>query len=123
MRKYVCNEAGCRELLDAPGRCGKHARRGGLDYSKMKRTNEGLYNTWAWRKLRKAKREETGYCELCGAEDERLDVHHRVAPRGDKGLFYDYNNLVCLCRDCHNDITRAEGVERRRREREASDEC
>jgi 5-methylcytosine-specific restriction endonuclease McrA len=82
----------------------------------MKRANEGLYNTWEWKKLRK--REETGYCEQCGREDERLDVHHRVPPRGDRELFYDYNNLVSLCRDCHNVITRIESAERRRRDKE-----
>lgn len=118
MRKYICNEPGCGELLDSPGRCAAHRRVVGLNYSKMKRTNAGLYNTAAWRKLRKLKREETPYCEICGREAEQLDVHHRVPPRGNNELFYDYTNLVTLCRDCHNYITRQETAARRRREKE-----
>jgi 5-methylcytosine-specific restriction protein A len=122
MRKYLCNEAGCGELLEKPGRCAKHRLAEGVDYRKMKRANEGLYNTWEWKKLRERKRGETGYCERCGREGERLDAHHRVAPRGDRELFYDYTNLVALCRDCHNVITRIESAERRRERKEREKE-
>jgi 5-methylcytosine-specific restriction endonuclease McrA len=114
MRKYLCNEPGCGELLDAPGRCARHRRAAGIDYSKMKRSNEGMYNTAAWRKLRKLKLEDSPRCEMCGRADGRLEAHHRVPPRGDGGLFFELENLMTLCAECHGYITRAESAERRR---------
>ena len=41
-------------------------------------------------------------CELCYARDTKLDVHHIVPI--EKGGTDDQDNLICLCRHCHQTI-------------------
>lgn len=53
-----------------------------------------------------------GYrCQSCGRVDwsGRLHAHHVVPHRGDPELFFNINNIVCMCEDCHN--TEARQVE------------
>ena len=40
-------------------------------------------------------------CQMCGAKDKPLHVHHLVYKKGLKPWEYDELNLVTLCEDCH----------------------
>lgn len=68
------------------------------------------YSSKQWRRLREYKIADCPICYDCalnGITKAAVDVHHRI-PFGwfdieaDKWTaLLDYNNLVCLCRDCH----------------------
>lgn len=55
-----------------------------------------------WRAVRKEAKERTGYtCERCGKRPEKaraLDVHHKDGNRQNNTP----DNLIVLCRSCHN---------------------
>jgi len=59
-----------------------------VPFQNATRSNDGIYNTIRWRKLRKKILSEIPYCIKCGAAG-KLEVHHRIAPRGDVELFYE----------------------------------
>jgi 5-methylcytosine-specific restriction endonuclease McrA len=76
------------------------------------RYNESLYNTTAWRKLRKEVLKEQPVCTKCGA-DTKLEVHHIIPPRGNEELFFDRDNCVTVCQSCHRILTSKEIRERK----------
>lgn len=50
-------------------------------------------------------------CRKCGrteADTSRLVADHIVPHRGDERLFWDENNLQCLCKNCHDSVKQAE---------------
>jgi hypothetical protein len=50
-------------------------------------------------KLRKMIRDrDNNTCQVCGREEQNLDVHHKNANKYDNSL----ENLVALCRGCHS---------------------
>lgn len=67
-----------------------------------------FYNSAEWKKLRNQKFfDADGLCELCkekGIIREGIDVHHLVEISKDWSKRLDYDNLVLLCKDCHNKI-------------------
>jgi 5-methylcytosine-specific restriction endonuclease McrA len=77
------------------------------------RSNETLYNTSKWRKLRKRKLSEQSFCSKCGSQDN-LHIHHRIPPLGDMELFFEYENLDVLCGKCHRIETNKEILYRRK---------
>jgi len=104
----ICNEAGCNALIDSGSTyCQKHIKAPRVPFQNATRSNDGLYNTTRWRKLRKKILSETPYCIRCGA-DSGLEIHHKVAPRGDVELFYEESNCVPVCRACHRRFTARE---------------
>jgi 5-methylcytosine-specific restriction endonuclease McrA len=77
------------------------------------RANTELYNTAEWRQLRQETLFKHPFCEVCGSE-ENLQVHHKQAPRGNKELFFNPDNLMVVCADCHRKITANEIRERKK---------
>jgi len=78
-----------------------------------------LYNSSAWRKLRALViRRDEGRCALCGSA-EQLVVDHIVPHRGNEELFYDADNLITLCKVCHDHKTRQEIIQRKKAEAKA----
>lgn len=71
------------------------------------RSNQGSYQTAEWRDLRNKIIRRSGACRSCGATDS-LQVHHIIPPRGNRELFYDENNLIVLCAQCHRYETQKE---------------
>ena len=71
-----------------------------------------IYNSERWRKLRAWKFACNPLCELCQQEDRTVpeDVHHTVSfmstddPVQRVALAYDFNNLMSLCKQCHQRI-------------------
>lgn len=64
------------------------------------------YKTAAWRRLRwKVLRRDLFLCQMCGvlaaAKGEAV-ADHKTPHRGDEALFWDENNLQCLCKTCHD---------------------
>ncbi|MDR1957164.1 MAG: HNH endonuclease [Treponema sp.] len=123
MKRYLCRAAGCRELLDAPGYCPRHIppkREDRPAFVNATRPNAHLYNSVAWRQLKRRKLAETPGCSRCGVsrrDGVRLEVHHIRPPRGDETLFFDPDNLTVVCPACHKVITAQEIARRKRRNR------
>ena len=70
-----------------------------------------LYNDNQWKRLRKAKLQRNPVCERClktGHVSQATVVHHRVAHKGDRILFYDINNLESLCKPHHDGDAQSE---------------
>ena len=69
---------------------------------------DNFYQTKEWKLLRNQKYyDANGLCELCkkkGIIREGIDVHHLVEISKDWSKRLDYDNLVLLCKDCHNAI-------------------
>jgi 5-methylcytosine-specific restriction endonuclease McrA len=117
MRKKICCYPGCNCLIDNNERyCNKHLiKTEDKPFQNAKRSNEGLYNTSQWRKLRCQVLKEQPYCFYCGVNinETRLSVHHLLPPRGDEFYFFERSNLVSICGSCHNKITNKEIQERK----------
>lgn len=65
---------------------------------------KNFYNSKAWKDLRAYKfSEANGLCEKCGKITSGKDVHHKIPIEKDWNLRLDYNNLILLCKDCHNE--------------------
>jgi thymidylate synthase (FAD) len=43
-------------------------------------------------------------CQQCGCTGKELHAHHLVPVFADESLAYEFNNLVSLCKDCHEYI-------------------
>lgn len=55
-----------------------------------------------WQRLQSQIRERDNYkCQLCGATDSFLHVHHLYYSPGAKVWEYDQEALTTLCEDCH----------------------
>lgn len=108
--KKRCGWKGCKRLVPdgKNSYCSEHreeylqgfrdrARQG--DYSR-------LYSTANWKRLRKVQLAMNPICWRCGKVGGVVD--HRQPHRGDPNQFYDSNNLVTLCKPCHDQVTRLE---------------
>ncbi|HET8886803.1 MAG TPA: HNH endonuclease signature motif containing protein [Salinimicrobium sp.] len=66
--------------------------------------NQKFYNSWAWRKVRKAYIDKQPLCEKCIEEDKTVAaafVDH-IQRIEDGGAKLDEANLQSLCKHCHN---------------------
>ncbi|WP_321425030.1 HNH endonuclease signature motif containing protein [uncultured Bacteroides sp.] len=72
------------------------------------------YNNTRWRKLRLQKLQDQPLCEECLKNGEKVtaavDIHHIISFMSTDNeelkyqLFYDYSNLMSLCKECHQKI-------------------
>lgn len=64
------------------------------------------YKTARWQKLRWAiLTRDLFTCRMCRrvvADTSQLVADHKVPHRGDERLFWDPNNIQCLCKPCHD---------------------
>jgi len=75
------------------------------------------YHTARWKRLRKQCFERDLFtCQECGrveADTSKLIGDHRLRHGGNPALFWDLNNIQCLCKACHDGAKqRAEIAER-----------
>lgn len=72
-----------------------------------------IYNSERWRKLRAWKFACNPLCEMCLKESRTVpaeDIHHIISFMSTantvqrKLLAYDYDNLVSLCKQCHQKV-------------------
>jgi 5-methylcytosine-specific restriction protein A len=83
------------------------------DGDAKRKERQRIYDTARWRSLRAAYLMEHPLCERC-KENGRIksaeDVHHRRTFVGiadfseQKAVAYDYENLMAVCRQCHNEL-------------------
>jgi 5-methylcytosine-specific restriction endonuclease McrA len=71
------------------------------------------YNLARWKRLRwDVLVRDLFTCQMCGhieANTSLLVGDHKIAHRGDPDLFWDIDNVQCLCKACHDtDKQRAE---------------
>lgn len=110
--RKMCNHPCCtRYAVEGTRYCVEHQSDGARDreWYKNAKTFKEQYNSNAWRKLRREKLTTNPYCEVCG--EAATEVHHIVAPRGNEELLLDKDNLMSLCRSCHEKITKREHKE------------
>jgi len=64
------------------------------------------YKTARWQRLRWQVLVRDGFtCRFCNvieAQTARLVADHIIAHRGDEALFWNADNLQCLCKACHD---------------------
>lgn len=72
-----------------------------------------IYNSRRWQHLRRLKFINNPLCELCaekGLITPAEDIHHVISfmstedPVRRRWLAYDYDNLMSLCKKCHQNI-------------------
>lgn len=72
-----------------------------------------IYNSERWRRLRAWKFACNPLCEMCLKENKIIpaeDVHHITSfmstdnPEHRNYLAYDYDNLMSLCKQCHQNV-------------------
>ena len=95
----------------ACSRCGKiHSTKYkcnvGRTYTGGKERN--LRSSYAWTRKSKEIREKALYlCEVCKDRGilthKGLEVHHIIKVREDVGLYLENSNLICLCKEHHED--------------------
>lgn len=107
--KKPCTKVGCTNLTsDGTSRCEHHkvverTRTRNNDYTSM-------YN-YQWKKIRARFLKENPLCVYCMREGrvEPANVVDHIKPhKGDKELFFDYDNYQSLCYSCHNRKTAKE---------------
>ena len=109
---HACKWPGCPEITPERGHCPRHAKRGEQLAGERDRRQRDpevrkLYNSSAWRKLRRRLLDEDPVCRRCRRE-WATECHHvrKVKDRPDLAL--DADNAKPLCRSCH-DLEEAEG--------------
>lgn len=79
--------------------------------AKRKAERQAIYSSTTWKQLRDTKMRDKPLCEECiklGIIRTSQDVHHLISfmstndPVERYRLAFDYCNLQCLCRECHN---------------------
>lgn len=72
-----------------------------------------IYNTRRWQRIRSIKFATTPMCEMCerkGLAVPAEDIHHITSfmssadPATQRFLAFDYDNLMSLCKKCHQHI-------------------
>ena len=80
----------------------------------MKKTNNyhekfnSFYNSPEWKKLRKQEwKDANGLCEMClknGIITEAREIHHIIPIEQDWNKRFNYDNLIALCPQCHQNV-------------------
>lgn len=77
------------------------------------------YKTADWQRLRWSVLVDHLFtCQMAGcgqiyADTSKLVADHKTPHHGDKALFWDKNNLQCLCKPCHDKLKQREERGRR----------
>jgi len=59
-----------------------------------------LHHTYKWAKVKRIVKVRDKGCVICRTRNS-LQVHHLRDASNHPELFYDLNNLVCVCDTCH----------------------
>lgn len=104
----------CRTLIDYGNtycsRCNEKVKKQRKQYTTERVREADKYTkTATWQSLRKEIIiRDKGCCVLCflrgRIEYRQLQVHHIVKRVDDLSLAYDRDNLVTLCRNCHEEV-------------------
>jgi len=67
-------------------------------------TERELVGAWTRRMAPQVHQKFNYVCQRCGQRGGQLHAHHLVPVYADESLAYDFENLVSLCKDCHEHI-------------------
>jgi 5-methylcytosine-specific restriction protein A len=86
-------------------------RKANIAYNRTRTDKDlvSLYGTQRWKKLRRMKLHQDPLCEICKKEGKIVAaelVHHIAEAKDNPEMFFNMNNLQCLCESCHNRIHR-----------------
>lgn len=110
-----CKRTGCTALTRS-GWCDKHKPDWRTKERKESNNWHWLYRTKWWKSTREKMLLINPWCVECAKHELRVratDVDHVVPHRGNRGRFFDENNLETLCHRCHSRKTMREQNERR----------
>jgi 5-methylcytosine-specific restriction protein A len=99
-----CSYPGCSALV-IHGRCKDHPYADAHDHESQR-----LYNTWRWKRIRKAQLAREPWCADCLRDEIYMaatEVDHIMPHRGDPIKFYT-GPLQSLCKTCHSRKTSKE---------------
>ena len=105
-----CKQLGCVGVAVTDGYCSSHYR-GPVSTDDMLRgvrvrpDYHMLYNTRAWKRLRRSVMSDQPVCQRCLSNtiiEVTTDIDHIIPHKGDHHLFYDKDNLQGLCHKCHS---------------------
>ncbi len=106
-----CNFIGCSQLIPkykgSPSYCEKHDKYNKKWLNKNRKDDPKIYHTKRWQNLRKKKLNNNPICEMCEKNNRitmAVMVHHKTPVKENGDLAMDYDNLMSLCRQCHNEI-------------------
>lgn len=105
MAKQPCAQSGCSELVQS-GRCAQHATQHRRWRERWRGSAASRGYDAAWQRVRGfALRRDNYLCQLClaaGRVTPAQDVHHRRKVVRAPELRLDLENLVSVCRECHD---------------------
>jgi len=96
MTKKPCRQYGCKNYQVKDGYCENHWI---PRWQRQNAVSDPRYHGAAWQKLRKLFLRQHPICQMCGTA--AATVPHHVVAVDDGGEFYDRDNLMALCRACH----------------------
>lgn len=107
--KKLCKHTYCNKIIDDGAWCNEHqpirdSRYAKKDYSKW-------YSTTTWKSARLAYLAENPFCVHCQQDGliSKADVIDHIQPhKGDRRLFWDFDNWQALCKRCHDSKTATE---------------
>ena len=105
-----CRYKGCSKMQLDKGFCEEHAKMKNKEHVATPQTMK-LYNSKAWKAMRKTHLRQHPYCKICETVHE-LEVDHIKDHKGDPVLFFNQNNLQTLCKVHHSQKTMREINER-----------
>lgn len=103
----ILTDSGWKELQDiAVGRdkvyCNTRKKYTEPRFDPYKKINGKWVSTWN-SKVKPEVSERQGFrCADCGAENKPLEIHHVIPKHENPDLAFDIDNVVALCKDCHN---------------------
>lgn len=102
--KLPCNFPGCPELIDDGGYCDKHRLLVVKYYDKERDSSNKRGYTAHWRKVRAMKLRRNPLCERCEARGKLKEARivHHIVPIARGGAIHDMDNLMSVCRSCHD---------------------
>lgn len=123
--KKICQAPGCNCLV-GPGEryCEKHRkpeeseRRPFVGW--MSDQQKAFYNSRRWRSLKADVLKENPVCQMCGINPSE-ECHHQYPIGQDFHNAEDFfckERIICLCRECHQAVTRQRINEVKKRNRE-----
>jgi 5-methylcytosine-specific restriction endonuclease McrA len=74
---------------------------------KKKNNHNPLYQDLAYKIMKPIIKSMKSRCEKCGTTNN-LTIHHKIKLKDNPELLIDKDNLIVLCRSCHNKIHKEE---------------
>ena len=104
--KKQCNHPGCPDLT-LHGQCDKHSKQASKRWDSRRGTAQDRGYDGTWQKVREMKASRDPLCEECLKHriEKPLDIVHHIHPiETHPDLRLVMENLMSLCKRCHDEI-------------------